>query len=138
MRVALTKDESSFAHLPNDEVHWSILKETEGPNFSPLVYGVEFREGRKLFLLIPDRYYPEDVFFCDASQFYIVDSVVPMEWGLSHSEFNLIYQSKNPPENRFVGYPVFSSSEDFVWRLSEGDLTDKEWNEIKQLLQREY
>lgn len=135
MRIKLCDDPGRFSHLPRFENHWASFKETYGADFEAHVYGVEHRHGRKLFLLLPQPEVLWDVLYSDAVQFDVIDPTVPDEWGVDQTALTDLGDQPRPPDG-FWGYPIFSSTPDFVWRLSEADLSDREKASIIELVAR--
>ncbi|WP_415400635.1 hypothetical protein [Tateyamaria sp. SN3-11] len=129
MKIALTENEAAFAGVPADKRHWKMLKDTEGPDFSCSVLGIEVRADGTYFLMIPDREIPSDVFFSRVEQYEVIDSSVPSEWNCDAQTIADALSGVGKV-NRFLGFPIFASTEDFVFRLSEEDLTHEEMEQV--------
>ena len=134
MRVALKSKPEDLADLPAGQNHWKMLYDTEGANFTTKVYGIDYRDGIKFYLLIPDKHGPMDVFYSRAEIFDIVDETIPKEWGISKQGITLL-ETSTPQLTKFIGYPIFRRSEDFIWRLSEGDLSESEKKAVLDVLE---
>lgn len=133
MKVVVTKNTDRFAWMPRQSVHWHSLRETcpEGTSFE--VYGVERRDNDVMFLLIPDPTIPVDVFYSNSLQYDIVDDHIPEDWDSSDELVQEVLKGQGP-NRTLLGYQILRSTEDFIWRLSEGDLTDDEKRKVLALV----
>lgn len=112
---------------------WSSAIDEFGIGTDVEVFGVSKRKGRCYLLLIP---YPEvlgDVFFVRTECWEVLDGALPDTW---NTDFTAFSELLHPSVDNFelIADPLFLSTRDFIWRLSEEQLNASERNGVRTIV----
>ena len=112
---------------------WSSAINEFGIGTDVEVFGVSKRKGQFYLLLIP---YPDilgDVFFVRTECWEVLDGTLPGTWNTGFTAFSeLLHPSVDDFE--LVADPLFLSTKDFIWRLSEERLNAGEWKGVRTIV----
>ncbi|UWQ99740.1 hypothetical protein K3729_02775 [Rhodobacteraceae bacterium S2214] len=123
--------------LDEDLAHsWQSHLNEMGVGAEVNVWGVSKRGGRCLLLLIPYSDMLGDVFFSRIESWEFLDTSIPNSW---RTKFEVFDELLAPVVKDFdlIADPLFRSTKDFLWRLSENQLSSTEWDGVKAIVRKE-
>ncbi|UWQ98628.1 hypothetical protein K3729_14485 [Rhodobacteraceae bacterium S2214] len=133
MRVRL-QPFSAQQELDEDLAHcWQSHLNEMGVGAEVEVWGVSKRDARCLLLLIPYSDTLGDIFFSRAESWEFLDTNIPNSW---KTKFEVFDELLAPVVEDFdlIADPLFRSTKDFLWRLSEDQLSSTEWDGLKAIV----